>query len=80
MTPFKTTCEDGQDRKLFVYLKEPITASAHVMIYGKSVTGKVVIDKQGYRFIPNVSGKNRGVWDDPESCSKMAERRRLGDS
>jgi len=79
MNPFKTTCTDGSDRRLFLYMKEPLSFTAHVMIYGKSVTGRVEIDRYGYRFIPNVAGKNRGVWDDPDSCSKMAERRRIGD-
>ena len=79
MTPFKTTCEDGQNRRLFVYLKEPILTTAHVMIYGKSVTGRVEISRDGFRFIPNKAGKNRGVWDDPSSCSKMEMRRKTGD-
>jgi len=79
MTPFKATCNDGTDRRIFAYIKEPITTSAHMMIYGKSVTGKIEISKFGFRFIPNKNGKNTDVWDDPGSCSKMEMRRKAGD-
>jgi len=79
MKLFKTTCTDGSVRRLILYMKDTLSFTAHVMIYGQSVTGRVEIDRYGYRFIPNVAGKNRGVWDDPDSCSKMAEKRRIGD-
>jgi hypothetical protein len=67
---FTDTCTDHKHRAVRITSKVKFEVPAQMQIRRKFVSGKLIIDKSGFKFVPNPKGENYDLWVNPRGLLK----------